>query len=60
MLYPHVTYLGPAHPDASDHATMRELDSRADSYPHAGDLRRREPGTRAVTDRSDGLAGARP
>jgi hypothetical protein len=28
MNHPHVTYLGPAYPDASDPATMRELHSR--------------------------------
>jgi hypothetical protein len=31
MVYPHVTYLGPAHPDPSqrgERATIRELDSR--------------------------------
>jgi hypothetical protein len=28
MTHPHVTYLGPAYPDASDPPTMRELHSR--------------------------------
>src|SRR5207253_11458751 len=28
MIYPHVKYLGPAHPDSSDPTTTRELQTR--------------------------------
>jgi hypothetical protein len=38
MLYPHVTYLGPAHPDDASHpATIGERQDRGWSHPRAGD-----------------------
>jgi hypothetical protein len=38
MLSPHVTYLGPAHPDASCPAIMRELRTAATPRGHADDI----------------------
>jgi hypothetical protein len=34
MTYPHVTYLGPAHPDRSEPTTTRELQSRVNDGIH--------------------------
>ena len=34
MIYPHVKYLGPAHPDGTGPTTMRELQSRVNDGIH--------------------------
>ena len=52
MTYPHVTYLGPAHPESSDPTTMRELQTRVNDGLHVSLLWRQSDGRVwvAVTD----------
>lgn len=57
MLYPHVTYLGPAHPDASPPATMLVLQGGAESQPRAVDIPG-EPVLFLVGPPSEGSSGS--
>jgi hypothetical protein len=62
MTSPHVTYLGPAHPDTSGPATMRELHSRVSHGIQVDMLwcQRRSRVLVAVTDTKTGAAFSLP